>query len=150
MRCITSPPEAMAKRTSIEEECDREAFLDILSHVCERMHWKVYVYCLMTNHYHLVVQTPEANLSKGMRQLNGIYTQAFNRYHGRVGHVFQGRYKAILVDKDSYLLELSRYVVLNPVMAGMVRHAGQWGWSSFRAMIGQSECPMAIDGVSLD
>ena len=74
----------------------------------------------MDNHYHLVVETPQANLSRGMRQLNGVYTQIFNRRHGRVGHLFQGRYKAVLVEKESYLLELARYVVLNPVKAGLV------------------------------
>ncbi|WP_459874236.1 transposase, partial [Endothiovibrio diazotrophicus] len=76
--------------------------------------------------------TPDGNLSKGMRQLNGVYTQAFNRMHDRVGHVFQGRYKAILVQKESYLLELARYIVLNPVRARMVRSAKDWPWSSYR------------------
>jgi hypothetical protein len=95
----------------------------------------------MTNHYHLVVETPEANLSKGMRQLNGVYTQQFNRRHKRVGHVFQGRYKAIIVDKDSYLLELSRYVVLNPVRAKMVKNVKSWPWSSYRAMVGIATAP---------
>jgi REP element-mobilizing transposase RayT len=77
----------------------------------------------MGNHYHLLLETPDGNLSKGVRQLKGVYTQLFNRIHGRVGHVFQGRYKAILVEKDSYLLELCRYIVLNPVRAAMVRSA---------------------------
>jgi hypothetical protein len=95
----------------------------------------------MDNHYHLLVETPEGNLSTGMRQLNGVYTQRFNRYHGRVGHVFQGRYKAILVDKDSYLLELARYIVLNPVRAGMVRSAKDWPWSSYRATAGWITAP---------
>jgi len=85
----------------------------------------------MTNHYHLVIETPDGNLSRGMRQLNGVYTQMFNRRHSRVGHVFQGRYKAIFVDKDSYLLELSRYVILNPVRAGMVKNPKDWPWSSY-------------------
>ncbi len=99
----------------------------------------------MSNHYHLVIETPDANLSRGMRQLNGIYTRRFNQRHHRVGHVFQGRYKAILVDKDSYLLELSRYVVLNPVRAGMVKAAGQWPWSSYRAMIGKVKKPKWLE-----
>jgi REP element-mobilizing transposase RayT len=77
----------------------------------------------MTNHYHLLIETPDGNLAKGMRQFNGVYTQRFNRTHNRVGHVFQGRYRAILVQKDAYLLELSRYIVLNPVRARMVRTA---------------------------
>ncbi len=90
----------------------------------------------MSNHYHLLVETPDGNLSKGMRQLNGVYTQRFNRVHGRVGHVFQGRYKAIVVQKDAYLLELARYIVLNPVRAKIVRQAGRWPWSSYRATVG--------------
>jgi putative transposase len=90
---------------------------------------------------HLLTETPESNLSKGMRQLNGVYTQRFNRRHGRVGHVFQGRYKAIIVRKESYLLELARYVVLNPVRAGMVRTPDQWPWSSYRATARLCEAP---------
>ena len=95
----------------------------------------------MTNHYHLVVETAEANLAAGMRQFNGVYTQRVNRWHRRVGHVFQGRYKAILVERDSYLLELARYVVLNPVRAGMVKHARQWKWSAYPAMVGTAPRP---------
>ena len=105
---------------------DRMAWLETLAQVCERFNWVCHAYCQMSNHYHLVVETPEANLSKGMRQLNGVYTQRFNRSHQRVGYVFQGRFKAILVEKDSYLLELVRYVVLNPLRARMVRRLTQW------------------------
>ena len=90
----------------------------------------------MSNHYHLLIETLDGHLSKGMRQLNGVYTQASNRRHKRSGHLFQGRYKAILVDKDPYLLELARYVVLNPVRAqGLVRRIEDWPWSSFLAMV---------------
>jgi hypothetical protein len=95
----------------------------------------------MTNHYHLVVETPDANLSKGMRQLNGVYTQAFNRAHRRVGHVFQGRFKAIMVEADSYLMELARYVVLNPLRARMVRQLEHWHWSSYLATCGKQAAP---------
>ena len=95
----------------------------------------------MTNHYHLVVETVEGNLSQGMRHLNGVYTQRLNRTHHRVGHVFQGRYRAIMVEKDSHLLELMRYVVLNPVRAGMVLVAGDWRWSSYAAMVGTASRP---------
>ncbi|MDY7075923.1 MAG: transposase, partial [Chloroflexota bacterium] len=102
---------------------DRLRFLDVVGEIGDRFGWVVHAYCLMDNHYHLLVETPNANLSKAMRQLNGVYTQAFNRSHGRVGHVFQGRYKAILVQKETYLLELARYIVLNPVRARMVRAA---------------------------
>jgi len=87
--------------------------------------------------YHFVVETAEANLSKGMRQLNGVYTQYYNTHHDRVGHVFQGRFKAILVERDEYLLELSRYVVLNPIRARMTKTIGVWKWSSYKAMIGE-------------
>jgi len=109
--------------------------------VCESYNWVCHAYCLMSNHYHLLIETPDANLSRGMRQLNGVYTQTFNRAHGRAGHVFQGRYKAILVEKESYLLELSRYIVLNPVRAGMVNPAKDWPWSSYRATAGQVKGP---------
>jgi putative transposase len=109
---------------------DRAAFVAILSVTCERFRWICHAYCLMTNHYHLLVETPDANLPKGMRQLNGVYTQHVNRTHRRVGHLFQGRFKGILVERDSYLLELARYVVLNPVGAGIVQWSGDWPWSS--------------------
>jgi len=120
---------------------DRIAWLETLSQVCERFNWVCHAYCQMGNHYHLVIETPDANLSKGMRQLNGVYTQRFNRSHHRVGHVFQGRFKAILVEKDSYLLELARYVVLNPLRAKMVRKLEQWQWSSYLATCGQAPKP---------
>ncbi len=123
------------------DDNDRENFLAVLGHVCERFNWVCHSYCLMSNHYHLLIETPEGNLSQGMRQLNGVYTQRFNRNHERVGHVFQGRYKAILVHKDTYSLELSRYIVLNPVRAGMVRSAKYWPWSSYRATAGLSSVP---------
>ena len=123
------------------DDSDRVFWLGLLGQVCERFNWICHAYCLMDNHYHIVVETVEGNLSKGMRQLNGVYTQYFNRMHNRVGHVYQGRYRAILVEKDNYLLELSRYVVLNPVRAGMVKYVDQWPWSSFSAMIGNSNCP---------
>ena len=96
----------------------------------------------MDNHYHLLVETPDGNLSKGMRQLNGVYTQRFNRKHKRVGHVFQGRYKAIIVQKNSYLAELARYIVLNPVRAEMVRSARDWPWSSYRATADMADGPL--------
>lgn len=117
------------------EDADRELFLEVLSESVDRFNWVIHAYCLMDNHYHLLIETPDGNLSQGMRQLNGVYTQRFNRKHKRVGHVFQGRYKAIIVQKDSYLLELARYIVLNPVRAEMVRTAREWPWSSYRAIL---------------
>ena len=125
---------------------DREGFLELLGEVCRRFNCVVYAYCLMGNHYHLVVETREGNLSRGMRHLNGVYTQRFNRRHGRVGHVFQGRYKAILVQKESHLLELCRYVVLNPVRARMVKSVGAWPWSSYGAMMRRVPVPEWLDG----
>ena len=120
---------------------DREIFLEVLSAVKERFNWAIHAYCLMSNHYHLLIETPDSNLSKGMRQLNGVYTQRFNRKHQRVGHVYQGRYKAIIVQKEAYLLELARYIVLNPVRARMVRSAKDWPWSSYRATAGFINAP---------
>ena len=120
---------------------DRSAFLAVLAATCERCNWICHAYCLMTNHYHLLVETPDANLSKGMRHLNGVYTQHVNRSHDRVGHLFQGRYKAILVERDRYLLELARYVVLNPVRASLCATPGDWPWSSYRATVGEVFAP---------
>ncbi len=124
-----------------EDDADRLQWLDILSRVCERYNWRVHAYCLMDNHYHILLETADGNLSKGMRHLNGVYTQYFNRQHNRVGHVYQGRYKAILVEKDSYLLELSRYVVLNPIRAGMIKNMDEWHWSSYLVTIGKLQPP---------
>ena len=123
------------------DDTDRLAWLEVLTQCCERFNWAIHAWCQMSNHYHIVVETPEANLSAGMRQLNGVYTQKVNRRHHRVGHVFQGRFKGILVERDSYLLELARYVVLNPVRAGMVKHVRQWKWSSYHAMVGKAPRP---------
>ena len=123
------------------DDTDRRKWLELLGQVCQRYNWRCHTYCLMTNHYHIVVETVESNLSQGMRQLNGVYTQYFNHTHHRVGHVFQGRYKGILVDKDSYLLELARYVVLNPVRAHMVSDEKDWPWSSYHSMIGEQFAP---------
>lgn len=120
---------------------DRYAWLEVLEKVCSRCNFVVHAYCQMGNHYHLMVETVEGNLSQGMRQLNGSYTQNFNRRHGLVGHVLQGRYKAILVQKEGYLLELARYIVLNPVRAGMVPSPRDWKWSSYRATSGDSVAP---------
>lgn len=118
------------------DDDDRRTFHSVLSKVIGRFEWHCHAYCLMTNHYHLLIETTEANLSRGMRQLNGIYTQRFNRRHDRVGHVFQGRFKAIVVERDRYLLELCRYVVLNPVRARLVKDPKDYPWSSYRATAG--------------
>ena len=110
---------------------DRRSFLKILGKTVSRYNWICHAYCLMDNHYHLLVETLDANLSLGMRQLNGMYTQYSNRNHRKVGHVFQGRFKSILVDRESYLLELCRYIVCNPVKAGICKEPGDWNWSSY-------------------
>lgn len=121
--CTTSPREAIY----CDDE-DRIAWLKLLSEVCNRFNWRCYTSCQMTNHYHLVVETPDGNLARGMRQINSVYTQHIDRRYSRVGHLFQGRYKGVLVGKESYLLELARYVVLDPVRAGMGNDAAHWPW----------------------
>ena len=130
-----------ARSAIYKESADYEMFLDVLERVEARFNWLCHAYCLMDNHYHLMIETPDGNLVAGMRQLNGVYTQRFNRRHKRVGHVLQGRFKAILVDRDSYLLELCRYVVLNPARAKMVPRVGDYRWSSYRATVGMIEAP---------
>ena len=121
------------------DEADRKIFLSIIADTVTRYNWILHAYCLMGNHYHLMLETPDPNLSLGMRQLNGVYTQTFNRRHKRVGHIFQGRYKSILVEKGPHLLELCRYIVLNPVKAGMVKRPEHWLWSSYKATAGMSK-----------
>ena len=127
------------KKAVFKTDQDRINFLNTLQHVNKRYHWICHAYCLMDNHYHLLIETPDGNLSIGMRQLNGVYTQIFNRLHGWAGHLFQGRYKAILIQKDSHLLEVCRYVVLNPVRAGMVERPEAWPWSSYRSTAGEEK-----------
>ena len=131
------------------DDGDRRSFLDLLGKEVRQQGWVCYAYCLMDNHYHLVMETPEPNLVRGMRRLNGVYTQAFNRRHKKVGHVFQGRYKAIVVDKENYFLELCRYVVLNPVRAKMVQRPEDWKWSSYQGTVGKLTAPewLAVEKV---
>ncbi len=125
-----------ARQSIFEHFNDKKQFLSILEQVVLHCHWHCHAYCLMDNHYHLLIETIEPNLSVGMRQLNGVYTQSVNRKYQRVGHLFQGRFKSILVEKERYLLELSRYIVLNPVRAKMVSNPGQYTWSSYKATSG--------------
>ena len=127
------------------DDDDRLSWLAVFSQVCLRFNWRCHAWCLMDNHYHIVLETIEGNLSQGMRQLNGVYTQKSNRKHHRVGHVFQGRYKAILVQKERHLLELARYVVLNPVRANMVNDVVDWQWSSYSAMVGSTTSPSWLE-----
>ena len=127
------------------DDSDRRAWLDLLGLVCKRHNFLVHGFCQMTNHFHLLIETREGNLSQGMRQLNGVYTQHFNCRHRFVGHLFQGRYKAILVQKESYLLELARYIVLNPVRAKMVASPGDWQWSSHYYVVHSAHPPAWLE-----
>ncbi|MBI2985504.1 MAG: transposase [Deltaproteobacteria bacterium] len=120
---------------------DRGKFLDLLGRAAEQFHLRVHAYVLMGNHYHLLVETPRGELNRALRYLNGVYTQSFNRRHGRVGHLFQGRYKAILVDRESYLLELSRYIHLNPWRLRRSENPFAYRWSSLRAYGGKAAIP---------
>lgn len=115
---------------------DRRTFLRLLGLVVREYHWVCHAYVLMGNHYHLLVETPDANLSQGMRQLNGMYTQRVNERHDRVGHIFQGRFKAFLVENEVYFLTVARYIVLNPVRAGIVRNVREYEWSSYLSTVG--------------
>lgn len=123
------------------DDTDRLVWLQTLKDVCAQFRFSVYSFCQMGNHYHLLVETLDGNLAHGMRQLNGVYSQYFNRRHDLVGHVFQGRYQAILVDKESYLLELARYIVLNPVRAKLVQLPEDWLWSSYRLTLSETPPP---------
>jgi putative transposase len=127
------------KKAVFKDDQDRENFLNTLQHVNKRYNWLCHAYCLMTNHYHLLIETPDGNLSLGMRQLNGVYTQLFNKRYNRNGHLFQGRFKGILIQKDSHLLEVCRYVVLNPVRARMVEKPDAYPWSSYLATAGKEK-----------
>jgi len=127
------------------DDSDRRGLLGVVAQALSRFEGEMLAYCLMGNHYHFVLHTRQANLSRLMRQINGVYTQAFNRRHNKVGHVFQGRFKAILVDRDAYLLEVCRYVELNPVRARVVKAPQAWPWSSYRAHVGLEEAPPWLD-----
>ncbi|HSE04322.1 MAG TPA: transposase, partial [Methylomirabilota bacterium] len=137
------------RRPIFEDDEDRARFVTVLATTVARHHVLCHAYCLMGNHYHLLLQTREANLSRAMRHLNGVYTQRFNRRHERCGHVLQGRFGAQLVDGDAYLREVCRYIVLNPVRAGLVSHPRDWRWSSFCATAGEAAAPgfLTVDWV---
>ena len=130
-----------ARQDIFLDDADHQRFIDNLGRVAQRFDWRLWAWCLMGNHYHLLIETRQPTLSNGMREDNGVHTQAFNRYHRRVGYVLQGRYKAILVDQDAYLLELACYIVLNPVRARLVQSAGESAWSSYQAVMGKAPAP---------
>jgi REP element-mobilizing transposase RayT len=133
------------RRAIFRSDRDRRTFLTFLGEAVKRFRWSVTAYVLMTNHFHLVVQTPDPNLSRGMQWLNGTYAAWFNHRHKRAGHLFQGRFHAFLVEKEAYFAELLRYVVLNPVRAKMVEGPEAYRWSSYRATAGLEVAPAWLD-----
>jgi len=118
------------------DDLDRRRFVAVLSEVVQELGWLCPAYCLMTNHFHLLVQTPKADLALGMHHLNSTHANYFNRRHNHVGHLFQARYGAEVVERDAHLLEACRYIVLNPVRAAICRRPSGWRWSSYRATAG--------------
>jgi REP element-mobilizing transposase RayT len=130
-----------ARQRIFTDPIDRERFLHTLTRVTARYRWLCHAYCLMTNHYHLLVETPDPNLALGMRQLNGVYARTFHTRHKRQGHLFGGRYHAVLIEKEHHLLEVARYIVLNPVRARLCPHPADWPWSSYRATAGLDPPP---------
>ena len=125
-----------AKQVIFLDDGDRNSFLEVVRDALDRFRWHCLTYCLMPNHYHLVVQTPRPDLSRGMRQINGIYAQRFNRRHDRCGHLFQGRFGATLVQTDPYMLELLRYVARNPVRGGLCLSPEDWKWGGHAEILG--------------
>ena len=118
------------------DDTDRRRFLEYLGRGVTKFEWTCHAYCLMTTHYHLMITTPEANIGRGMHLINGGHAQAFNHRHGLSGHLFGDRYYSVVLDHDSHLLELIRYLALNPVRAGLCRSPEQWSWSSYRYALG--------------
>ncbi len=123
---------------------DYQCFLKLLGEACRMWGVRVHAYCLLANHYHLLLETPEGKLSRALRHINGLYTQQYNRAHGTDGPLFRGRYKAILVDADQYLLQVVRYIHRNPVEANLVRDPERHPWNSHRYYLGTGEGPEAL------
>jgi putative transposase len=130
------------------DDTDYRQFTHILGEVVHDSAIRCWNYCLMPNHYHLTLQPTKPNLSVAIRRLNGAYGLWWNKRHSRVGHVFQGRFKDQIVDHDTYALTLSRYVVMNPVRAGLVEAPGDWLWSSYRATTGMCAAPAFLSASS--
>jgi putative transposase len=133
------------QRAIFRSDQDRKAFLGFLAETVRRFGWSITAWVLMTNHFHLVFQTPQPNLSQGMHWFNSAYVGWFNRVHKRSGHLYQGRFKAFLVEKEAYFAEVLRYVVLNPVRAHMVERPADYKWSSYRATAGLDAAPDWLD-----
>lgn len=127
------------RQAIFRDDLDRSSLLRELAIVTEQYRWVCLAHCLMPNHIHLVIETPEETLGLGMRQLAGRYVQSFNRRHGTSGHMFQGRYGSVLVRRDDQFAQLLRYVALNPVAAGLCDDPAQWRWSSHRELLAGSE-----------
>jgi REP element-mobilizing transposase RayT len=124
---------------------DRRFFVHLVAKAVERFLWRCYAYCLMSNHFHLMVETPHPNLAQGMHLVNGTYAQWFNDRYDRAGHLFQSRYGSAVIEREPHLLESCRYIVLNPVRAGLCHRAGLWRWSSYRATAGLTHSPAFLD-----
>lgn len=128
-----------------QDRGDFELFLQVLEHTALRYNWQVHSYCIMSNQYHVMLETPDGNLSIGMRQLNGVYTQRFNQKRGRSGHLFQGRFKSVLIEREAYFLSVSRDILLNPVHAKMVVDPESYPWSSWCYLNGSKPSPTWFD-----
>ena len=133
------------RQSVFQNSTDGNAWIEILERVCGRFECRCLGYCLMSDGYHLVIETPKPNLSKAIRQLNGVYTQRSNRLHGTDGHIFRGRYRSIVVQREEYLLPLMAHIFLLPLRAGFVRHPSQFKWSSCRYLYGKDEVPGHVD-----
>jgi len=129
------------RRNIFASQWNKEDLLSLFELLAERQGFSFHAYCIMDNHYHLLLRTPQGNLSRGMRDVNAIYAQSFNRKTSRCGPLFQGRYKAYLVEEETYLLTSARYIVLNPVRAGICAHPSSYPWCSYRATAGLDKPP---------
>ena len=132
---------AIANAALFRDDDDRRRFLALLERAVSAHEWACHAYCLMTTHYHLLIHTPDASLADGMKWLNGAYAQGLNRRHGTRGHVFESRYYSTLIEQEAHLLESLRYVVNNPVLAGVCADAAAWPWSSYGAWMGTVQRP---------